>query len=83
MRGLVDMPKRAEVLRELQVRRIERPGQHAVGGCAGLVLQITPTGSKSWILRYVSPHIGRRRELGLGPYPDPALKPAPSAFIRS
>ncbi len=70
------MPKRADVLKELQVRRLERSGQHSVGGCAGLVLQITPTGSKSWILRYVSPQTGRRRELGLGPYPEVTLAAA-------
>ncbi len=33
----------------------------------GLYLSVKPTGAKSWIFRYTSN--GRRREMGLGPYP--------------
>lgn len=70
------MPKRAEVLKELQVRRITVPGQHAVGGCSGLVLQVSATGARSWILRYRSPLTGKRREYGMGPYPEVSLAAA-------
>lgn len=46
----------------------------AVGECKGLYLQISPTNSKSWILRMVVS--GKRREIGLGPYPDIPLSEA-------
>lgn len=39
------------------------PGYHADGD--GLYLQVTPSGARSWILRYQIG--GRRREMGLGP----------------
>ena len=42
-----------------------RPGRHHDGN--GLYLQITPTGVRSWILRYELHH--RERFMGLGPYP--------------
>ena len=47
---------------------------HAVGGVPGLMLQVTPSGAKSWIYRYV---IGeRRRSMGLGSYPEITLSEA-------
>src|SRR5690349_14039881 len=51
----------------LTVKGIERlpPGYHADGG--KLYLQVTPAGSKSWVFRYQ--RYGRRRDMGLGPYP--------------
>src|SRR5262249_5842402 len=44
------------------------------GGVAGLILQVTETGSRSWILRTT---VGsRRRDIGLGG--DPSVTPAPA-----
>lgn len=68
------MPKRARELGPLEVKRLSRPGVHAVGGVAGLALQITRNGARSWVFRYR--HNGRRREAGLGPYPDVPLAKA-------
>ena len=68
------MPKRARELGSLEVKRLTRPGVHAVGGVAGLALQVTGTGARSWVFRYR--HNGRRREAGLGPYPDVPLAKA-------
>ncbi|WP_369934725.1 tyrosine-type recombinase/integrase [Ruegeria sp. A3M17] len=45
-----------------------------MGGVAGLALQVTGTGARSWVFRYR--HNGRRREAGLGPYPDVPLAKA-------
>jgi integrase len=68
------MPKKAKELSPLEVRRLEKPGLHAVGGVAGLLLQVTPTGARSWILRVT---VGsRRRDLGLGGFPDVPLTDA-------
>lgn len=73
------MPKRAKEMTALDVRRLEHPGvgrnvTFAVGGQSGLLLQVTPNGAKSWILRAVVE--GKRREIGLGPYPDVSLATA-------
>ncbi|MCK6376440.1 MAG: integrase arm-type DNA-binding domain-containing protein [Zoogloea sp.] len=65
------MPKRAVELGPLDVRRLKGPGLHFVGGVAGLALQITDAGSRSWILRMTVG--GRRRDMGLGAYPDVTL----------
>ncbi len=46
----------------------------AVGGVAGLLLQITPGGSKTWLLRTVVG--GARRGIGLGAYPEVSLADA-------
>jgi integrase len=49
-------------LTPFQVSRIKAPGRYRDG--AGLLLQVTPTGSKSWQLRYQ--RHGRERMMGLG-----------------
>lgn len=68
------MPKKAKELSEIQVRRLaKKKGLHAVGGVAGLHLQANPPAA-SWILKK---KVGeRRREYGLGGYPDVALSGA-------
>lgn len=68
------MPKRIKEMSALAVSRLTQPGLHFVGGVSGLALQITPTGSKSWILRYADGK--KRREMGLGPMPDVGLSDA-------
>jgi hypothetical protein len=50
------------------------PGWHAVGGVAGLGLQVTPTGARSWSLRTLI--AGKRREIGLGGFPTVQLAAA-------
>jgi integrase len=74
------MPKIAKPLNDLQVRRITRVGWHAVGGVAGLLLQVrTPAKEgaqppRSWILRV---KVGDQRQpYGLGPYPQVSLASA-------
>jgi integrase len=71
------MPKIAKPLSDLQVRRITRVGWHAVGGVAGLLLQVrkpTKEGAqmpRSWILRI---KVGEQRQpIGLGSYPQVSL----------
>lgn len=55
----------------LSARKAEtaKPGRHGDG--RGLFLYVKPTGARSWVLRYQVQ--GRRRDLGLGPYPDVSL----------
>lgn len=55
----------------LSARKVEtaKAGRHSDG--RGLLLYVKPTGSRSWVLRYQVQ--GRRRDLGLGAYPDVSL----------
>lgn len=68
------MPRKAIELSGIAVKRLTKPGLHAVGGVAGLYLQVTDSGARSWILR--TPVGGRRRDIGLGGYPDVPLTDA-------
>ena len=70
------MPKRAPFLTDKQVRSLRVAGLYAVGGpVPGLALQVTQTNdnppARSWVLRAMI--AGRRRALGLGPYPAVTL----------
>lgn len=68
------MPKKAKELGPLDVSRLTEPGLHFVGGVAGLALQVSATGARSWILRAM---VGtKRRDIGLGGYPDVTLSGA-------
>jgi integrase len=51
-------------LSALAVGRLKEPGMYADGG--GLYLQISRSGTKSWIFRFAME--GREREMGLGPF---------------
>jgi len=71
------MPKIAKQLNDLQLKRITKVGWHAVGGVAGLLLQVrkpTKEGAqmpRSWILRV---KVGDQRQpIGLGSYPQVSL----------
>ncbi|MEA3250562.1 MAG: tyrosine-type recombinase/integrase [Pseudomonadota bacterium] len=58
------MPRVAKMLTPLEIKRLVEPGFYSVGGAAGLHLQVTKTGARSWILRTM---VGtKRRDLGLG-----------------
>lgn len=65
------MPKKVKELGALEVGRLTEPGFFPVGGVTGLALNVTPTGGRSWILRFSVG--GRRREMGLGGFPDVTL----------
>lgn len=65
------MPKKAKELSAIEVQRLTKPGFHAAGGVAGLHLQVLPSGARSWVLRVVIG--GKRRDMGLGGYPDVPL----------
>lgn len=73
------MPRVAKELTALDVKHLSHPGTggnrtFAVGGVAGLLLQVTPKGGKSWLLRTT---VGvSRREFGLGGYPEVTLAKA-------
>lgn len=55
-----------------QVAKLTEPGRYGDG--KGLYLQVTPTGARSWLLRYERD--GRERAMGLGPVDDFTLDEA-------
>jgi integrase len=65
------MPKVAEELKALEVKRITAPGFHAVGGVPGLLLRVKPSGARNWVLRAVVGN--KRRDMGLGGFPGVPL----------
>jgi integrase len=75
------MPKKAKELSAREVSRLKKPGSHPVGGVAGLLMRISPAGAKSWVLRVsmgtrvnkAGNTVQRRRDIGLGGYPDVTL----------
>jgi integrase len=76
----IGMPKIAKELSALEAKRLTRPGWHAVGGVAGLLLQIREPARegaplpRSWILRLRV--AGERQLIGLGSYPQVSLAEA-------
>jgi integrase len=63
---------RSMALTSKQVVKLTEAGRYGDGG--GLYLQVTPTGSRSWLLRYERG--GRERAMGLGPVKDFTLEEA-------
>jgi integrase len=57
------MARQQQRLSALQVTKLTKPGLYGDGG--GLTLQITPTGAKSWLFRYMVD--GKAFGMGLGP----------------
>lgn len=66
------MAKAIDKLNDRTVKTLKKPGYHPDGN--GLYLCVKPTGSKSWILRYMI--AGKAREMGLGPFPAIGLADA-------
>ena len=68
------MGKRQNELGALAVAQIRRRGINFIGGVTGLAINVCQTGSRSWVLRYTVN--GKRRDKGLGGYPDVTLAQA-------
>jgi len=68
------MPKTVKELSAVEVKRLSRPGMHAVGGVTGLLHRITDTGARGWVLRVR--YAGKRRNYGLGGFLDVTLAQA-------
>lgn len=65
------MPIIVKALSAIDIKRLDGAGYYRVGHVAGLNLQISKTGTRSWVLRI---KVGdKRREIGLGAYPGVTL----------
>ncbi|WP_196800587.1 site-specific integrase [Thioalkalivibrio sp. ALJ16] len=71
------MPRKAEEMGALAIKRLEHPGEYTVGGVAGLRVRVYDNGHKYWLLRATI--AGRVREIGIGPYPEVTLAKAREA----
>lgn len=68
------MVRKLKELTPVEVKRLIDPGLHRVGKARGLYLKVAPGGSRSWILRVT---VGsKRRDIGLGGYPEVTLQRA-------
>lgn len=74
------MPKVARVMSESEIRNWWKPGTKAVGGVPGLLLRVSKTGMRYWTLRIMVG--GRRRDMGLGRYPDVTVDAARKAAAK-
>jgi len=60
-----------------KVESLKQMGYYGDGG--NLYLQVSPSNSKSWIFRFSFD--GKRREMGIGPYPEITLEKARAAAL--
>ena len=66
------MARTGSKLTAVEVTKAKGPAVLHDGG--GLYLRVSPTGAKSWVFRFQLD--GKRRDMGLGPYPDISLAEA-------
>ena len=66
------MARTGSKLTAVEVAKAKGPAVLHDGG--GLYLRVSPTGSKSWVFRFQLD--GKRRDMGLGPYPEISLAEA-------
>ena len=59
-----------------KVKVLRDPGRHADGSIPGLYFFVNNKGYRSWVQRIVDPTTGKRRDVGLGSYPEIALSKA-------
>jgi hypothetical protein len=66
------MARSGSKLTAVEVTKAKGPAVLHDGG--GLYLRVSPTGSKAWVFRFQLD--GKRRDMGLGPFPDISLAEA-------
>jgi len=73
------------LLTDARARKITaEAGAFADGGVPGLYLHpASDKGRGKWILRFVSPRTGKRRDMGLGRYPEVSIRDARDAALRA
>ncbi|EYR84230.1 site-specific integrase [Shinella sp. DD12] len=72
------MARAINILNEVKIKNAKKVGRTSDGG--GLYLNVSKTGTKSWLFMWARD--GKRREMGLGPYPAIGLASAREAATR-
>lgn len=72
------MARALNTLNDVKAKNAKKVGRHSDGG--GLYLNVAKGGSKSWLFMWTRD--GKRREMGLGPYPAIGLAAARGAAAR-
>lgn len=70
------MPKIISERPDAYVRKLTAPGSYSVGGVQGLMLKVSKTGARSWVVRATVG--GTRKDIGCGSYPTVTLAEARS-----
>lgn len=71
------------MLTDMQLRKLDASaGLVSAGGAPGLYYKASAQGRGKWVLRFVSPVTGARRDMGLGTYPDIGLASARQRALR-
>ena len=71
------MAKKIKPLSATQVKNLKsQTKEFSIGDGDGLFLRIMPNGTKSWLFNYIHPSTKKRKNIGLGKYPDVSLATA-------
>ena len=71
------MAKKIRPLSATQVKNLKSQAKEfSIGDGDGLFLRIMPNGTKSWLFNYIHPTTKKRKNIGLGKYPDVSLSAA-------
>ncbi|GAK86900.1 phage integrase [Vibrio ponticus] len=71
------MAKKIKPLSATQVKNLKPEAKEfSIGDGDGLFLRIMPNGTKSWLFNYIHPSTKKRKNIGLGKYPDVSLSAA-------
>jgi integrase len=69
-----------ELLTDLKIKKLKAAdGLVCAGVVRGLYFKASTPGRGKWVLRFVSPDSGKRRDMGLGTYPDVSIARAREA----
>ena len=66
----------AKNLTAAKIKALRDPGRHPDGSIPGLYFFVNQKGSRSWVQRIVDPTTSKRRDVGLGSYPEINLSKA-------
>lgn len=71
------MPRLAKPLSDKEIKQAKpKAAEYGLSDGNGLILRIRPTGSKTWMLNYIRPHVKNRTNFTLGSYPEVSLAQA-------
>ncbi|MGR5132935.1 integrase domain-containing protein [Vibrio alfacsensis] len=71
------MAKKIKPLSATQVKNLKpQAKEFSIGDGDGLLMRVMPNGTKLWLFNYIHPSTKKRKNIGLGKYPDVSLATA-------